>query len=193
MENDLLKTRISEHIMCVGNMLADPYFQATVNDASAILSKALKRGGKILICGNGGSAADAQHMAAEFVGKYLKVRKGLPALALTVNTSALTAIGNDFGFENVFARQVEALANKDDVLIGISTSGNSSNVIYALDLARSKGCATIALTGAQKCRMDTAADIVIKVPSESTPRIQELHILTIHMICELVENGIEVV
>jgi D-sedoheptulose 7-phosphate isomerase len=172
-------------------MLADPYFHATVDDASAIISKALKRGGKILICGNGGSAADAQHMAAEFVGKYLKVRKGLPALALSVNTSALTAIGNDYGYEHVFSRQVEALASKDDVIIGISTSGNSSNVVYALDLARSKGCSTIALTGSQKCRMDTAADIVIKVPSESTPRIQELHIFVIHTICELVENGIE--
>ena len=190
MENDLLKKRLSEHIMVAGKMLADPYIHSKINDAALIISKSLKRGGKILVCGNGGSAADAQHMAAEFVGRYLKERKALPAIALTTNSSILTAIANDYGYEYVFSRQVEALANKDDVVIGISTSGNSSNVVHALDAARKKGCSTIALVGSKQCRMDSAADIVIKVPSENTPRIQEMHEFMIHTICEMVEDAI---
>ena len=186
----LFQKRLSEHIMVAGRMLADPYFSSKVEVAAWNISEAFKKGNRVLICGNGGSAADAQHMAAEFVGRYLKERKALPAIALTTNTSTLTAIGNDYGYEHVFSRQIEALANKGDVVIGISTSGNSSNIIYALDAAKKKGCYTIGLVGGKQCRIDSAADLVIKAPSENTPRIQEMHIFLIHTICEVVENGL---
>ena len=139
--------------------------------------------------GNGGSAADAQHMAAELVGKYMKERRALPAIALTTNTSILTAIGNDYGFDRVFSRQVEALAGKGDVVIGISTSGNSPNVIEALRAAKKQGAFTAVLVGAKPCELDKIADIAIKAPSESTPRIQEMHSLLIHIICEMVEDS----
>jgi D-sedoheptulose 7-phosphate isomerase len=176
--------------MAAGKMLVDPWLASQLEVAARNISEAFKKGNKIIICGNGGSAADAQHFAAEFVGRYLKERKALPAIALTTNSSILTAIANDYGYEYVFSRQVEALANKGDVVIGISTSGNSSNIVYALDAARKKGCYTIGLVGSKQCRIDSAADLVIKAPSENTPRIQEMHIFLIHMICELVEDGV---
>jgi D-sedoheptulose 7-phosphate isomerase len=188
MENELLRKCVVEHIIVAGNMLADSHVRSNIDIAASLILKSLKHGGKVIICGNGGSAADAQHMAAEFVGRYLKERKALPAIALTVNTSALTAIGNDYGFDRLFSRQVAALVGKNDVVIGISTSGNSLNVAYALEMARELDVATIALVGAKRGRMN--ADIIINVPSESTPRIQEMHILIIHMICEMVENGV---
>ena len=147
----------------------------------------LKSGGKILIFGNGGSAADAQHIAAELVGRYKTNRKGLPAIALTTDTSALTSIGNDFGYEHIFERQVEALANKGDVAIGISTSGNSINVINALKVASKLNCNTIGLSGHNGGEMNKICNINLSVPSEDTPRIQEMHIVIGHTICHLID------
>jgi len=191
MENGLLEKRLIEHMTVAEEMLYDKDILMKISVASAIISQSLKHGGKVIIFGNGGSAADAQHMAAEFVGQYLKVRKSLPAIALTTNTSTLTAIGNDYGYDKVFSRQIEGLANSKDIVIGISTSGNSKNVLDGLKAAKKRGASTIALIGKKKCKMDTTADIVIKVPSESTPRIQEMHILVIHTICEIVENEVD--
>jgi len=191
MENGLLEKRLIEHMTVAEEMLYDKDILMKISVASAIISQSLKHGGKVIIFGNGGSAADAQHMAAEFVGQYLKVRKSLPAIALTANTSTLTAIGNDYGYDKVFSRQIEGLANSKDIVIGISTSGNSKNVIDGLKAAKIRGASTIALIGKKKCKMDTTADIVIKVPSENTPRIQEMHILIIHTICEIVENEVD--
>jgi len=149
-----------------------------------------KAGKKVLLFGNGGSAADAQHIAAELVGKYYVDRKPLPAEALTVNTSSLTAIGNDYGFDQVFARQVEALGNTGDLAIGMSTSGNSPNVIEGLRVARRRGMVTIGLTGEDGGRLKSQVDYCICVPSKDTPRIQETHILIGHIVCELVEQAL---
>lgn len=152
---------------------------------------ALERGGKILICGNGGSAADAQHIAAEFVGRYERERIGLPAIALTTDTSALTALGNDYGFERVFARQVEALAREGDLLIGISTSGNSPNINAAVMSARKKGCSTIGLTGKGGKKLASLCDLAILVPEVRTARIQEAHITIGHIWCEIVDSKLD--
>ena len=161
---------------------------ANIKKAAGIMISSLKKGGKVILFGNGGSAADAQHIAAELVGRFRKERKALPALALTVNTSALTAIANDYGYENVFKRQLEALADKRDVIIAISTSGNAKNVIEAVNLANRMGLATIGLTGSGGGRLAKAAKLSIIVPSKSTPRIQESHIVIGHILCELVEK-----
>jgi D-sedoheptulose 7-phosphate isomerase len=143
-----------------------------------------------LFFGNGGSAADAQHLAAEFVGRYLQERDPLPALALNANSSAVTAISNDYGYEQVFARQLEALASRGDVAVGISTSGNSHSVIQALRSARRLGLFTIGLTGSSGGRMHGVVDALIAVPSDETPRIQECHILVGHALCDAVEQAI---
>lgn len=159
----------------------------TIKNCGDIVLQAVKRGGKILICGNGGSASDAQHIAAEFVGRFEGERRGLAAIALTTDTSALTAIGNDYGFERIFARQVEALAREGDCLIGISTSGNSPNIIAAILSARSIGCGTIALTGAGGKKLASLCDAAVLVPSTRTSRIQEAHIAIGHLWCEMVD------
>ena len=156
--------------------------------ASKLTIETLKNGNKILLCGNGGSAADAQHIAAELTGRYKTERRGLPGIALTTDTSALTAIGNDYGYDRVFDRQVEALAQKGDLLIGISTSGNSINVINALKVAREIGCKTLGLTGRNGGAMNELCDINLVVPSNDTPRIQEMHILFAHTICQIIDN-----
>jgi len=148
----------------------------------------LKNNGKILILGNGGSAADAQHIAAELVGRYKTDRKGLAAIALTTDSSAITSISNDFGYEHVFERQIQALANAKDVVIGISTGGTSKNVINALSLASSLGCKIIGLSGKDGGDMNNMCDINIVVPSNDTPRIQELHIFIGHTICHLIDQ-----
>ncbi len=153
-----------------------------------IIEKSLKSSGKILIFGNGGSAADAQHIAAEFVKRYLKKRNALPAIALTTDTSVLTSIGNDSSFENIFSRQIEALARKGDVAWGLSTSGRSKNVIKALRIAKSIGLKTIGFTGRDGGEIKKIVDCNINVPSISTPRIQELHITIGHIISELIED-----
>jgi D-sedoheptulose 7-phosphate isomerase len=149
----------------------------------------LRSGGKILICGNGGSAADSQHIAAEVVGRFRMDRKGLPAVALTTDTSILLSVGNDYGFEEIFKRQVEALGVKGDLLIGLSTSGNSANVVKAVEQAESSGLHTVALVGARPCRLDGLAGLVIHVPSDDAARIQESHIAIGHVLCDLLERA----
>ena len=145
---------------------------------------------KVLIFGNGGSAADAQHIAAELVSKFYLERKGLPAIALNTNVSIITAIGNDYGYDRVFARQVEALAAEGDVVIGISTSGNSPNVLAALETAKGMGAFTVGLAGLKGSKIGAVADLTFNVPSKDTPRIQEVHITAGHIICEIVESEI---
>ncbi|MFA6354727.1 MAG: SIS domain-containing protein [Candidatus Paceibacterota bacterium] len=161
---------------------------ADIKKGASILEQAVKNGHCVFMCGNGGSAADAQHFAAEFVCKYKNDRRPFSAVALTVDTSALTAIGNDFGFENVFSRQIEALGRKEDVLIAITTSGISKNILNAIVKARKLGLTVIALTGARGKNMD--ADLVIAIPSEETARIQEMHELIYHSWCEYIESKI---
>ncbi|MBO9334277.1 MAG: D-sedoheptulose 7-phosphate isomerase [Roseiflexus sp.] len=147
-----------------------------------------RRGGKLLLCGNGGSAADAQHIAAEFVSRFRRERHGLPAIALTTDTSILTAISNDYGYERVFARQVEALGRPGDMVIGISTSGISASVIAAMRAARNGGMATVGLTGASGGTLVDHVDLCLCVPSHNTARIQEVHITVAHVVCEIVER-----
>jgi D-sedoheptulose 7-phosphate isomerase len=162
----------------------------TILSAADAVGDALRLGNKVLVFGNGGSAADSQHFAAELVGRFGRERRALPAIALTTDTSALTAIGNDYGFDRVFARQVEALGRKGDVAIGISTSGASRNVVAALEAARAAGMTTIALTGRDGGEAGAAADVHVNVPSPATPRVQEVHRTILHVICELVEQGL---
>lgn len=153
-----------------------------------ICSQAIKNNHKIMLCGNGGSAADSQHIAAEFVGRFVKERQGLPAIAFTTDTSILTAIGNDYGYDEVFRRQVEALGREGDVLIGISTSGNSGNVIKAFEQAKKQGVKILALTGQKDSKMSALADVTMKVPAPITARVQECHIMIGHMICEYIDE-----
>ena len=160
-----------------------------VSEAAAAIRDALGAGGKLLIFGNGGSAADAQHMAAELMGRFERERAALAAVALTTDTSILSAIGNDYGFDGVFARQVEGLGRRGDVALGISTSGGSANVLAALDAARSRGLKTIALTGRDGGVVGRAADIHVNVPDESTARVQEVHTTLIHALCDLIEGS----
>lgn len=154
------------------------------------MSRALLDGHKILWCGNGGSAADSQHMAAELVGRFLKERRALPSIALTTNTSILTAIGNDYGYDRVFERQIEAICLPGDVVVGISTSGNSKNVCNALNAARKIGAFTVAFGGQNGGAMAEIADETIRIPSTATPRIQEGHTLCAHMICDYIEQHV---
>lgn len=153
------------------------------------MCECLKKGGKILICGNGGSAADAQHFAAELSGRYKKERKALAGIALTTDTSALSAIGNDYGFEFVFSRQVEALGNENDVLIGISTSGKSPNVLEALKKAKELNMLCLGLSGKGGGMMNKLCDYNLVVPSDDTARIQEMHILIIHTLCQIIDES----
>ena len=155
---------------------------------ATVVKTALANGKKVLFCGNGGSAADSQHLAAEFVGRFQKERQGLPAIALTVDTSILTAVGNDYGFDKVFARQVEALGNEGDILIGISTSGTSRNVVAAVELAKTKGIYCVGMTAANGAKMTELCDECIAVPAKVTARAQEMHILIGHILCELVDG-----
>ena len=172
------------------SLLRDTNLISSIARVSEILLSALKRGNKLLLFGNGGSAADAQHIAAEFVGRFVFDRPALPALALSVNTSCLTAIGNDYGFEQVFSRQIEALARVGDVAIAFSTSGNSPNVLHGISTAKKIGLHTIAFTGTPGGKLKQAADVdhCLCAPSSDTPRIQECHILIGHIISELVER-----
>lgn len=184
MEEVILKSLI-EHRDTFEKIIADKI--GDISKTGEIIWNALSGGNKILLCGNGGSAADAQHIAAEFVGRYEAERRAFPSVALTTDTSALTAIGNDYGYERVFARQIEALAQKGDVLIGISTSGNSPNVLAALATAKEIGCVTIGMTGAKGGKMASLCDACLLVPSERTARIQEAHITIGHLWCEYVD------
>ena len=171
-------------------MLGSSELVATIGKVSEILVASLQQGNKVILFGNGGSAADAQHIAAELVGRFAFDRPALPALALSVNSSCVTAIGNDYGFDHVFSRQIEALAKSGDVAVGISTSGNSPNVVKAVLAARQMGLRTVGLTGASGGTLAKSAEFCICVPSEDTARIQECHILIGHIISELVEKEI---
>lgn len=181
---------IEASIAAKQNILRDAALVSMVAEVSRVIVGVLSQGNKILLCGNGGSAADAQHIAAEFVGRFAFDRPALPALALSVNPSCVTAIGNDYGFDLVFSRQVEALGRKGDVTIGISTSGNSANVLLGMSASRKLGLYTMALTGCSGGKLKDAVDYCLCAPSNETPRIQECHILMGHIICELVERTI---
>ena len=157
--------------------------------AAAAIVASLRSGGKLLVFGNGGSAADAQHLAAELVGRFQREREGLAAVALTTDTSVLTSVGNDYGFDRLFARQVEALGRRGDVALGITTSGASPNVMAGMDAARARGVITVALTGRDGGAIGRAAEIHVNVPSESTPRVQEVHRTLLHVLCDLVERS----
>ncbi|MBA2335451.1 MAG: D-sedoheptulose 7-phosphate isomerase, partial [Blastocatellia bacterium] len=179
---------LSQHID-VFQTIAE-FNSSVINECAELIIETFKNGSKLLLCGNGGSAADAQHIAAEFVGRYETERKALPAIALTTDTSALTALSNDYSFERIFARQVEALAREGDCMIAISTSGNSPNVIAAVMTARARGCRVIGMTGAKGKKLASLCDACIIVPSERTARIQEAHITIAHIWCEMVDAAI---
>ena len=185
--NEVIAREFEAHLKTIEAVIGS--MEADLETASNLAADVLKRGNKVLLCGNGGSAADAQHIAAELTGRYKTERRGLPAIALTTDTSALTAISNDYGYAKVFDRQVEALANKDDLLIGISTSGNSGNIISALKCAKALGCHTIGFSGRDGGAMNQVCDINLVVPSNDTPRIQEMHILLGHTLCQIVDDA----
>lgn len=185
-----VRESITASIVVKERLLEDAKLVATVSRITEIMIDAFRAGNKVLLFGNGGSAADAQHIAAEFVGRFAFDRPALPALALSVNTSCVTAIGNDYGFDLVFSRQIEALAHRGDVAIGISTSGQSANVLRAMATARKMGLHTVGLTGSAGRALVDAVDHCICAPSKETPRIQECHILIGHIISELVEQTI---
>ena len=184
---DSLSTSFAEHLDTFKKLSVDGV--DNVRKCGALIIDTFKTGGKILVCGNGGSAADSQHIAAEFVGRYETERRSLPAIALTTDTSALTALANDYDFERIFARQVESLANEGDCLIAISTSGNSPNVIAAAMEARRKAAKVIGLTGAGGKKLASLSDAAVLVPSQRTARIQEAHITIAHVWCEMVDNA----
>ena len=187
MTNSLLTNSLQEHLETVQKLLESSL--PAIEEAGRLICDALASGKKILVCGNGGSAADAQHIAAELIGYYESQRRSWPAIALTTDTSALTAVSNDLGFEHVFARQIAGLAQAGDVLIAISTSGKSKNVLRAAEQARTSGCKTIALTGASAGAIGSLCDVVVAVPSTRTARIQEAHITIGHLWCELVDES----
>jgi D-sedoheptulose 7-phosphate isomerase len=169
-------------------ILKSKILSSKIEEAINLINSSLENGNKILIFGNGGSAADAQHMAAEFIGRYLIERLSLPAIALTTDTSILTAIGNDYDFNEIFSRQCESLVNEGDIIIAISTSGKSKNVILGIEEAKKHGAKIISLTGNDGTILNEKSDICLKIPSNETPRIQEGHRLVIHIICQFVEN-----
>jgi D-sedoheptulose 7-phosphate isomerase len=179
---------ISSSIAVKERMLNDKLMIETIEQVANALVTAYKSGRKLLIAGNGGSAADAQHVAAEFVGRFYYDRPSLPAMALTTDTSILTAIGNDYGYDQVFSRQVEGNAVAGDVFIAISTSGNSPSIVRALEAARAKGVVTVGLTGEKPAKMDDLCDYLFKIPSADTPRVQEGHFIIEHILCQLVEE-----
>lgn len=187
---EMLSQRLDEHMDVFLKLKNDSVFSLQVEKASELILQSIRKGNAIYLCGNGGSAADSQHIAAEFVSRFYKDRRGLNAEALTVNTSILTAIGNDFDFERIFVRQLEAKAHSGDVLVGISTSGRSGNVLAAFDYARMNGIHTIFMTGKNYANDEKGCDCVISVPSDDTPRIQEAHIFIGHLIAEYVEAAI---
>lgn len=185
----ITESSLAEHLATIE--LVRDQLQPVISEAADRLVGVLKSGGKLLICGNGGSAADAQHLAAELVGRFEHERRGLPAIALTTDTSNLTAIGNDYGFARVFSRQVEALATSKDLLLGISTSGNSENILQAISAAKKLGCTTCGLTGKDGGAIAGAVDLNINIPVQRTARVQEAHLTILHILCELIETAME--
>jgi D-sedoheptulose 7-phosphate isomerase len=185
-----IKNIIQTSIDVKQQIIADEQLQQKIQQVIDIVVAAFKSGNKVLFCGNGGSAADAQHLAAEFSGRFYKDRKALPAEALHCNTSYLTAVANDYSYDSIYSRIIDGIGNEGDVLIGLSTSGNSGNILRAFEVARSKGVKTIGLTGATGGKMKDLSDVLLNVPSTDTPRIQESHIMIGHIVCQLVEAEI---
>jgi D-sedoheptulose 7-phosphate isomerase len=183
-----IKSIIAQSIVVKQGVIDDPVLLTTIEAVVMEIVLAFRAGNRIYFCGNGGSAADAQHLAAEFSGRFYKDRVALPAEALHCNTSYLTAVANDYGYENVYARLIEGIGQPGDILLGLSTSGNSVNIISAFKKAKRNGMVTVAFTGASGGSMNDEVDFLINVPSTDTPRIQESHITVGHIICELVEE-----
>lgn len=186
--NPVIEARIRESIDVKNSILNDQSLLEKIDEAAKSVKEAIGNGNKVMLCGNGGSASDALHIAGEFVGKYQKDRRAYPAIALNADMASMTSIANDFGYDHVYERAVEGYGVKGDVLIGISTSGNSGNVCHAIEKAKSMGIVTIALTGMSGGKMADMADVSIIVPSGVTARIQEAHILIGHIICEVAEE-----
>jgi D-sedoheptulose 7-phosphate isomerase len=184
-----IKNIIQSSIDVKQQVLQSQELLTTVNKVVEAITSSLKNGSRIYFCGNGGSAADAQHLAAEFSGRFYTDRKALPAEALHCNTSYLTAVGNDYGFDLVYSRLIDGIGNKGDVLIGLSTSGNSANIVKAFEVAKQKGMITVGFTGSAGGTMKSLTDHLINIPSKDTPRIQESHIMIGHIICQLVEEN----
>ena len=184
-ENNEISKLIEESIIPI---LKCKEISNEIKQVKDIILDALKNKNKIILFGNGGSAADSQHMAAEFIGRFLVDRQSIPAISLTTDTSILTAVGNDFGFENIFSRQCESLVSKGDIIIAISTSGNSSNVINGIKTAKEKGGIIISLTGNNGGKLNNISDKILKVPTEHIPHIQECHRVIIHILCDLIEK-----
>ncbi len=188
MSSKLIRESIEATQATIKEVLADASLLSAVEQAGETCLTALRAKKKILFAGNGGSAADSQHMAAELVSRFNYDRPGLPSVALTTDTSALTAIGNDYGYERLFARQVEALGQQGDVLVVLSTSGNSPNILAAIEAAKKIGIKTIGFTGKTGGKMASLCDIALKIPSSHTPRIQECHIMLGHILCQIIED-----
>lgn len=186
----IIDARLRAHLDTMTRVETDKGLKATIGKAVEAIVTCFRNGGRVYFCGNGGSAADAQHLAAEFSGRFYFDRPVLPADALHCNTSYLTAVANDYGYDKVFARLISGLGREGDILVGLSTSGNSENILQAFAVCREKGVRTLALTGANGGRMKELADLLINIPSTDTPRIQEAHITIGHIICELVEQAI---
>ena len=185
---DKIKKIISSSIVVKQSVLGDSKLLETIEKISNELVKCLKAGNRIYFCGNGGSAADAQHLAAEFSGRFYTDRKALPAEALHCNTSYLTAVANDYSYDVVYSRMIDGIANEGDIVVGLSTSGNSGNIVKAFEVAREKGVITVAFTGKDGGKMKPLSDFLLNVPSTDTPRIQESHIMLGHIICQMVEE-----
>lgn len=186
--NNKIQDIIRASIETKQQILQDELLLMTIQEVVDLVTTAFKNGHRVYFCGNGGSAADAQHLAAEFSGRFYTDRKALPAEALHCNTSYLTAVANDYGYDVVYSRMIDGIGEKGDVLIGLSTSGNSGNIIKAFEMAKIKGITTVAFTGASGGKMKAISDHLINVPSSDTPRIQESHITIGHIICQLVEE-----
>ena len=184
---EVIQSHIKKHVEIAQGLAQD---MPDIEGVAKLFIEALRNGNKLLVAGNGGSAADAHHFAAELVGRFKKERRAFPALALDTNLSAVTAISNDYAFDQVFARQIEALARPGDVFFGISTSGNSQNILEAAKTARNSGCRVVGLTGKTGGKMAELCDFLINIPSEETPRIQEMHTLVIHVLSDLIENAL---
>ena len=185
---DNIKGIIEASIQVKQQILQDDNLLQTIEKVTTSIVTSLRSGNRLYFCGNGGSAADAQHLAAEFSGRFYKDRKALPAEALHVNTSYVTAVGNDYGFDMIYSRLVEGIMHKGDVLVGLSTSGNSANIVKAFEAAKGKGITTVGFTGLTGGLLKSLSDFLINVPSADTPRIQESHIMIGHIICQLVEE-----
>ena len=185
-----IKDIIGASIETKQQVLQNVQLLATIEKVVNVITDAFKKGNRVYFCGNGGSAADAQHLAAEFSGRFYTDRKALPAEALHCNTSYLTAVANDYGYDVVYSRMIEGIGESGDILVGLSTSGNSANIIKAFEVAKEKGITTVAFTGMTGGQMKSTSDHLINIPSADTPRIQESHILIGHIICQLVEENI---